>query len=113
MTIVRMAFATSCDGYRHPPANHGYSGATGDFDFFDNGATPLNPQDDRTRERQNNGYDRVSLLGRARVGRWTLGSRSSLQKQGLPGDSHDQALRASLGTAHQLFDAKFLKGLRG
>lgn len=85
----------------------GYDRATGDFEFFDDGGTSLNRSDDRIRRRKNNGYDRIDLLARARWGRWTLGSRSSLQDQGLPGAAHDQALSARLHTAHEIVDARY------
>tara|TARA_R110002096_G_scaffold239101_2_gene430767 strand:+ start:2754 stop:4793 length:2040 start_codon:yes stop_codon:yes gene_type:complete len=87
----------------------GYSGADGDFSFFDDGRTPLNASDDTTEIRQNNGYDRFDLLGRMRQGRWTFGSRTSLQAQGLPGDSHLQAADASLTTLHELVDANYVR----
>lgn len=87
----------------------GYSGADGDFSFFDDGRTPLNAADDSTEVRQNNGYDRIDLLGRLRSGRWTFGSRTSLQSQGLPGDSHVQAADASLTTLHELVDASYVR----
>ncbi len=85
----------------------GYSGADGDFSFFDDGRTPLNQEDDTTEVRQNNGYDRFDLLGRLRQGAWTLGSRTSAQNQGLPGDSHVQATEARLSTLHELLDAQY------
>jgi vitamin B12 transporter len=37
----------------------GYSGARGDFPYYDDGNTPRLPQDDRTLRRINNGYDRA------------------------------------------------------
>ncbi len=93
---------------KHPyHVSLGYSGADGDFSFFDDGRTPLNHDDDTTEVRQNNGYDRFDLLGRLRQGAWTLGSRTSVQSQGLPGDSHVQAASARLSTLHELLDAQY------
>jgi len=95
------------EGYRAYQISLGYSGANGDFEFFDDGRTPLNLGDDTTEVRQNNGYDRMDILGRLRNGRWTLGSRTSLQVQGLPGDSHMQAADAQLSTLHELVDTEY------
>ena len=93
-----------------PRAYHvsaGYDRAKGDFDFFDDGGTALNRSDDHISTRRNNGYDRIGLIARARLGRWTLGSRSSVQDQGLPGAAHDQALSARLHTAQEIVDARY------
>jgi iron complex outermembrane receptor protein len=95
------------EGSRAFHVSAGYEGADGDFAFFDDGATPLNRADDQVVERQNNGYDRIGLLARGRVGSWTLGSRSSVQEQGLPGAAHDQALSTQLHTALEIADARY------
>ncbi len=95
------------DGDRAYQVSIGYSGADGDFSFFNDGRTPLNRGDDTTEIRQNNAYDRFDVLGRMRHGRWTLGSRTSVQSQGLPGDSHLQAVEASLSTLHELLDVSY------
>ncbi len=84
----------------------GYSGAAGDFSFYDNRNTRLVADDDRISVRENNSYERIELVGRARQGAWTFGSRSSVQNQGLPGATSNPAQVASLSTAHQLFDSR-------
>lgn len=84
-----------------------YNRASGDFDYFNDGGTALNRDDDQTSTRRNNGYDRIEVVGRIRQGAWTLGSRSSVNEQGLPGSGHDPALSAGLHTAHQLVDARY------
>lgn len=85
----------------------GYAGASGDFEFFDNRNTRLNFSDDRVSTRKNNSFDRFDVLARARLGNWTLGSRSSLQAQGQPGSSSNPALEASLSTANELLDLRY------
>jgi iron complex outermembrane receptor protein len=84
-----------------------YDRAKGDFRYFDDGGTALNLSDDRVHTRLNNGFDRIELLGRMRWQGWTLGSRSNVVEQGLPGAAHDQALNTSLHTVHQLVDARY------
>ncbi len=84
-----------------------YDRSNGNFSYFDDGGTALNRSDDQTRTRLNNGYDRIELLGRMRLGGWTVGSRSSVIEQGLPGLANNQALKSSLHTVHQLVDARY------
>src|SRR5262245_17806511 len=42
----------------------GYQSATGDYRYFDDNATPLNPSDDMERVRRNNGFDAVDVATR-------------------------------------------------
>lgn len=77
-----------------------YSGANNDFRFFDDGGTPLNPNDDGTSVRRNAHVDSGGVLVRHRVrtGGWrltTLGLGSA-DVQGVPGLGTDQALRTEL-----------------
>ncbi len=44
----------------------GYTGAAGDFVYFDDNGTNLNPSDDEMVRRSNNGYDRVDAVARVR-----------------------------------------------
>jgi outer membrane cobalamin receptor len=65
-----------------------YAGASGDFDYFDDNGTPLNPADDTTRRRSADGFDAVDLVARAhREGDpdVTGGVRLSWKDQGVPG----------------------------
>lgn len=67
----------------------GYTGAAGDFRFYNIGDTPLDPTDDRLDRRQNNGYDRVlaqiAVHGRAGALRWSAQELIFFKSQGIPG----------------------------
>jgi vitamin B12 transporter len=86
----------------------GYAGADGDFEYFDDNGTNLNPSDDGFETRSNNGYDQVDAVGRvgALVGAWALGggSRSAWKEQGVPGSASVQSTSASLATWSQMVD---------
>lgn len=87
----------------------GYAGAEGDYAFFDDNGTNLEPGDDSVQTRSNNGFDRLDAVIRARerdgarVARG--GARIALQRQGLPGIAGRQTERAGLDTAAGLLDA--------
>lgn len=89
-------------------AEVGHAGATGDYPFFDDGGTSLNPDDDRTSIRANNGYDALDALvrgaGRWGARRWQLGVRAVGKRQGVPGTGWDQALATRLDTAGATVD---------
>lgn len=91
----------------------GYAGADGDFDYFDDNGTNLNPDDDRTALRQNNGYQQIdgNLRGQFDNPSVTLsaGSRSLWRKQGVPGRDTRQSMNTSLTTWSQLVDVSMIK----
>ncbi|MFV8749261.1 TonB-dependent receptor plug domain-containing protein [Nannocystaceae bacterium ST9] len=55
----RVGFATALRPGLSLALRAGYSGARGDFSYYDDANTPRLPADDRTQRRINNGYDRV------------------------------------------------------
>ncbi|MCB9521531.1 MAG: TonB-dependent receptor [Myxococcales bacterium] len=77
-----------------------YSGANNRFLYFDDGATPLNTDDDRSATRRNAHVDTGGLLVRhlARVAGWRLTSLAlgTVDTQGVPGLGADPALQTSL-----------------
>ncbi|HSK02924.1 MAG TPA: TonB-dependent receptor plug domain-containing protein, partial [Kofleriaceae bacterium] len=78
----------------------GYQGATGDYTYFTDGGTPLNPGDDGYEVRRNNGFDQLELAARAgapdraRAG----GLRLAWKRQGLPGSVARPSLEAARST---------------
>ena len=58
---ARLGFATQlpAPGRLSLAVRLGYAGARGDFPYFDDGSTPLVPDDDGFARRANNGYERV------------------------------------------------------
>jgi iron complex outermembrane receptor protein len=93
----------------------GYQGATGDYTYFDDNSTPLNPSDDGYRVRRNNGFDAVDgatrwgTADRAVVG----GARVAYKRQGLPGSTANPALGAQLTTTDAIGDGAFDAGVGG
>lgn len=94
-------------------AEAGYAGARGDYRFFDDGGTSLDPSDDRTSIRANNGYDELDALIRAGgtcadgARRWAIGARAVGKRQGVPGTGWDQALHTRLDTAGGTVDGNY------
>ena len=82
----------------------GYAGAEGDFTYFDDGGTNLDPDDDGWQVRDNNGYDHGDAVIRVGGARWVAGARGLLRRQGLPGSGFDPSMRARLDTASVLGD---------
>jgi hypothetical protein len=99
----------------------GYQGATGDYRYFNDNATPLNPSDDMERVRRNNGFDAVDVSTRwgtaprpdhaaddaadgAAIRSAAGGLRAAYKRQGLPGSTVDPALDASLSTLDVIGD---------
>jgi iron complex outermembrane receptor protein len=86
----------------------GYQGATGDYQYYDDNATPLNTNDDQVATRRNNGFDqldaaaRIGTVDRAAAG----GLRVAWKHQGLPGSTSQPALGASLSTLDVIGDAR-------
>jgi iron complex outermembrane receptor protein len=95
-----------------------YAGAAGDYDYFDDNGTPLEPGDDHQAARLNNGYDQADLVGRARrrgAGQiLEAGVRLAWKRQGVPGPSGVAARHTSLTTARVIADGRAAKtGLWG
>ena len=89
----------------------GYAGADGDFVYFDDGGTNLDPSDDAWRRRGNNGYDHVDVVARAGGPTWIAGVRGLGRSQGLPGATYAPAARATLDTASATADATWTRAL--
>jgi hypothetical protein len=89
-------------------ATLGYQGATGDYTYFTDGGTPLNPDDDGYEVRRNNHFDQLDLAARAgapdrsRAG----GARLAWKRQGLPGSVAQPSLEAQLATLDGVADAR-------
>ncbi len=91
-------------------AGVGFASAAGDYEFFDDNGTPLNPDDDGFADRTNNGFDQVSAVarGRAHLGNrlaLTGGLRGAWKHQGIPGVAALQTEEATLTTGTALADA--------
>ena len=86
----------------------GYQGATGDYSYFDDRGTPLNPRDDGYATRRNNRFDQVDAAARAGTadGRAAGGLRAAWKQQGLPGSITRPAFAASLATLDVIGDAR-------
>jgi iron complex outermembrane receptor protein len=86
----------------------GYQGATGDYTYFTDGGTPLNPGDDGYEVRRNNGFDQLDLAARAgapdraRAG----GLRLAWKRQGLPGSAAQPSREAARSTLDAIADAR-------
>jgi iron complex outermembrane receptor protein len=109
-------------GARHARLHHGdtygtvqssttlsYQGATGDYAYYDDNSTPLNPTDDTYRVRGNNGFDAIDGATR-----WGTADRSAVggvrvahKRQGLPGSIASPALAAELTTTDAIGDGSF------
>lgn len=87
----------------------GYHAADGDYAFFDNNSTPLNPADDTTQVRDNNGFDAFDGATRWGTEDRTIagGVRVAHKRQGLPGSIANPARGASLTTTDAIGDAAF------
>ena len=87
----------------------GYQGATGDYSYYDDNSTPLNPSDDTYRVRRNNGFDAVDGATRwGTVDRSVAGGvRVAYKHQGLPGSVANPALAAQLATTNVIGDGSF------
>jgi vitamin B12 transporter len=89
--------------------NAGYQAATGDYSFFSDNGTLLNPSDDAYIDRRNNGFTQVDASGR--LGTTTRsaigGLRTAYKKQGLPGTAQAPAFASSLATTNVIGDGRF------
>ena len=86
----------------------GYQGARGDYTYFFDNGTPLNPSDDAYATRHNNGFDQLDVVSRigAADRRTTGGVRVAWKDQGLPGSASQPSLAASLATVDLVADAR-------
>jgi iron complex outermembrane receptor protein len=85
----------------------GYQGATGDYSYFDDNGTLLNPNDDGYHVRDNNGFDQIDASTRFAT-RWRpmgAGLRLAWKREGLPGSTAAPAPTAKLRTFDVIFDA--------
>ena len=75
-----------------------YGGSAGDFPYFDDGGTPRLDEDDGTRRRRNNDYDRglgaIRLDGRAGAWRLSTQLRANWLEQGIAGRANTQSTDA-------------------
>lgn len=96
----------------------GYAGTTGDYTYFNDNGTNLDPSDDEMVRRANNGYDQVDGSARFEIDRGPLslrgGLRSAYRDQGLPGSASVQSNAAELQSISQLLDLTVARrGLAG
>lgn len=91
----------------------GYAGASGNFPFFSDNGTNLNPDDDGFVSRTNNQFDRVDLVARYGTAGHDLateaGMRVAFKQQGVPGSQSVQTMRSRLTTVNNLVDFKLTK----
>ncbi|MGN6106553.1 MAG: TonB-dependent receptor plug domain-containing protein, partial [Kofleriaceae bacterium] len=85
-----------------------YQGATGDYGYFTDGGTPLNPSDDGYLVRRNNHFDQIDLATRGGFARRALtgGLRLSWKHQGLPGSIAQPASQAEMTTLDAIADVR-------
>lgn len=88
-----------------------YERTDGDFEFHDDNGTSLNPDDDETVARRNNGYDAVSALARVDLGATpsidtSLANDFFWKNEGVPGIGNFQSDTASLRTLRDLAYAR-------
>lgn len=87
----------------------GYAAATGNYRYYDDNSTRLNPSDDSYQTRRNNSFDaldgatRWGTLDRSLVG----GLRVAYKRQGLPGSIAQPAYDAKLATTDVIADGAF------
>lgn len=91
-----------------------FSGTRGDFEFLDDNATPLNPDDDEFTERNNNDFDSKSVDAKLSFDLTPFFnieiSGSYFNKfEGVPGKGSFQSENASLGTLRNIFNLKLKK----
>ncbi len=89
-------------------ATLGYQGAAGDYTYFTDGGTPLNPDDDGREVRRNNGFDQLELAARAGAPDRSRASgvRLAWKRQGLPGSVAQPSLDAGRSTLDAIADAR-------
>jgi len=96
-------------GHLQSSTTIGYQAATGDYTYYDDNATPLNPADDAYRVRRNNGFraadgaTRWGTTDRSVAG----GLRVAYKRQGLPGSVANPSWGAELATTDVIGDGSF------
>jgi len=118
---IRASIGAGSFGARHVRAHYGddhgrvlssttigYQGATGDYSYFYDGGTPLNPDDDATQIRRNNQFDLIDAATRAGLedGGLTGGVRVLWKRQGLPGSTAQPAFEAEMSTIDVIADGR-------
>jgi vitamin B12 transporter len=88
----------------------GYQGATGDYRYFSDNSTPLNPTDDGMVARANNTFDQLDLASRVGNDTGVAGLRVAWKENGLPGSTSQPALVANLSTIDVIADGQFTAG---
>ncbi len=96
----------------------GYQGATGDYSYYDDNGTLLNPRDDGYKQRANNGFDQLDAATRFATrerpaGALAGGLRLSFKREGLPGSTAAPAPTAKLATFDGVADAKLVTPVGG
>ncbi len=91
----------------------GYTGASGDYTFFDNHDTQLNKSDDGYTRRGNNGFAQVDGAARLATGATSGGVRVAYKGQGLPGTTSLPAPTARLGTLDAIGDTRVVRAIGG
>ncbi|MGE0870443.1 MAG: TonB-dependent receptor plug domain-containing protein [Kofleriaceae bacterium] len=104
---VRARYGDDHPGYASS-ITAGYQAAAGDYSFFDDNSTALNPNDDQFQVRRNNGFRQVD--GAVRLGSTDRdlvgGARALWKRQGLPGSVAQPALDAELTTLDVVADGR-------
>jgi iron complex outermembrane receptor protein len=106
---VRLHYGDAhADGTLLSSTTLGYQGATGDYTYYDDNGTPLNPTDDTYKTRRNNAFDQFDGASRVGTPDGTVagGLRLAYKHQGLPGSIAEPALDASLTTVDVIGDAR-------
>lgn len=87
----------------------GYRAAAGEFTFFDDRGTLLNPDDDGYRTRGHNGFAQVDGASRIATDDRGVegGVRASYRRQDLPGSTSNPAAEAELSTLDVVGDGRF------
>lgn len=89
----------------------GYQGASGDYSYYDDNGTLLNPRDDGYKQRANNGFDQLDAATRIATkespnGALAAGARLALKREGLPGGTAAPAPTAKLRTFDGVIDVR-------
>ena len=118
---VRASVGVGSFGARHVRAHYGddhgallsattigYQAATGDFTYFDDNGTLLNPNDDGYRVRGHNGFAQLDVASRVATEdrRTEGGARLALKRQDLPGSTTQPAIAADLATLDVIGDVR-------
>ena len=85
----------------------GYQGARGDYPYFSDNGTPLNPADDEMAARANNAFDQLDFASRVGSDTAVGGVRVAYKQQELPGSISKPAHAAGLATLDAIADGRF------